>query len=73
MTDSIMERHERIEQAPDRLTRTALCHLSELLHLDSYSGDFRGVLVTYHTSEPELADVSHVWAFPAGFVLSEVG
>ncbi|KPQ37214.1 MAG: protein of unknown function (DUF1824) [Phormidesmis priestleyi Ana] len=39
--------------------------LKNVWYLDSYSGDSRGVLVTYHTSEPELDDVNGTYGpFP---------
>ena len=39
--------------------------LKNAWYLDSYSGDSRGVLVTYHTSEPELEDVNGTYGpFP---------
>lgn len=39
--------------------------LKNAWYLDGYSGDSRGVLVTYHTSEPELDDVNGTYGpFP---------
>ncbi len=39
--------------------------LKNAWYVDGYSGDSRGVLVTYHTSEPELDDVNGTYGpFP---------
>ncbi|MEM9007324.1 MAG: DUF1824 family protein [Cyanobacteria bacterium P01_F01_bin.86] len=39
--------------------------LKNAWYLDGYSGDSRGVLVTYHTSEPDLDDVNGTYGpFP---------
>lgn len=39
--------------------------LKNAWYLDGYSGDSRGVLVTYHTSEPDLEDVNGTYGpFP---------
>ena len=39
--------------------------LKNAWYLDGYTGDSRGVLVTYHTSEPELDDVNGTYGpFP---------
>lgn len=39
--------------------------LKNAWYLDGYAGDSRGVLVTYHTSEPELDDVNGTYGpFP---------
>lgn len=39
--------------------------LKNAWYLDGYSGDSRGVLVTYHTSEPDLNDVNGTYGpFP---------
>jgi len=39
--------------------------LKNAWYLDGYSGESRGVLVTYHTSEPELEDVNGTYGpFP---------
>ncbi|MGB3295919.1 MAG: DUF1824 family protein [Phormidesmis sp.] len=44
--------------------------LKNAWYLDSYSGNSRGVLVTYHTSEPELADVNGTYGpFPLDLFL----
>ncbi|EDX83663.1 hypothetical protein S7335_1360 [Synechococcus sp. PCC 7335] len=37
--------------------------LKNAWYLDSYSGDARGVLVTYHTSEPELEDINGTYGY----------
>ncbi len=39
--------------------------LKNAWYVDGYSGESRGVLVTYHTSEPEMADVNGTYGpFP---------
>ncbi|MEL7351695.1 MAG: DUF1824 family protein [Cyanobacteria bacterium P01_A01_bin.116] len=44
--------------------------LKNAWYLDGYSGESRGVLVTYHTSEPELDDVNGTYGpFPLDLFL----